>query len=197
MEASGEPAFTRDDLRNLWRILSPDERLEGFRLLPHDDAEDFFLTLARADHASLMLELPKNERRAWMRLLPPDDAADLIQHVPEAERDGLLSLLDDTTRNEVTALLAYAEDEAGGLMNPRYARLRPEMTVDEAISYLRRQARDEHRDCSRTCTCSTTSSSCSAWSRSASCSPRSPSARCARSCAATSSRCATTRTRKR
>jgi magnesium transporter len=40
-------------------------------------------------------------------------------------------------------LLAYAEDRAGGLMNPRYARLRPDMTVDEAISYLRRQARDE------------------------------------------------------
>src|SRR4029078_7932761 len=30
----------------------------------------------------------------------------------------------------------------GGLMNPRYARLRPDMSVDEAISYLRRQARD-------------------------------------------------------
>ena len=39
-----------------------------------------------------------------------------------------------------TALLAYKEDEAGGLMSPRFARLRPDMTVDEAISYLRRQA---------------------------------------------------------
>src|SRR6266436_2898486 len=27
-------------------------------------------------------------------------------------------------------------------MNPRYARLRPEMSVDEAITYLRRQARE-------------------------------------------------------
>jgi magnesium transporter len=141
MAEESEPAFTRDDLHKLWRILSPDERLEGFRLLPHDDAEEFFLTLARADLASLMLELPKNERRAWMRLLPPDDAADLIQQVPLAEREGLLSLLDDASRHEVTALLAYAQDAAGGLMNPRYARLRPEMTVDEAIGYLRRQAR--------------------------------------------------------
>ena len=41
----------------------------------------------------------------------------------------------------MSALLAYAEDEAGGLMNPRFARVRPDMTVDEAISYLRRQAR--------------------------------------------------------
>ena len=139
--AASDSDFTPEDLRNLWRILSPDERLEGFRLLPHDDAEEFFLELGSADLASLLLELPRNERRAWMRLLPPDDAADLIQQVPEAEREGLLALLDDVTRREVTALLAYAQDAAGGLMNPRYARLRPEMTVDEAIGYLRRQAR--------------------------------------------------------
>jgi len=54
----------------------------------------------------------------------------------------LLGLLDAPTRKEVTALLAYAEDEAGGLMSTRYARLRPEMTAGEAILYLQRQARD-------------------------------------------------------
>ena len=49
-------------------------------------------------------------------------------------------MLDTATRQEVTALLAYKEGQAGGLMSPRFARLRPEMTVDEAIGYLRRQA---------------------------------------------------------
>jgi magnesium transporter len=39
-------------------------------------------------------------------------------------------------------LLAYAEDEAGGLMSPRFVRARPDMTVDEAIRYVRRQARE-------------------------------------------------------
>src|SRR5207237_4537291 len=76
----------------------------------------------------------------WMRLLPPDDATDVIQQTPEEERSPLLALLDDYTRREVGALLAYAEDDAGGLMSPRFARLRPDMTVDEAIAYLRRQA---------------------------------------------------------
>jgi magnesium transporter len=79
-----------------------------------------------------------------MRLLAPDDAADLIQEaIQEAgseQRDELLSLLDEPTRKEVIALLAYNEDEAGGLMNPRFARLRPEFTVDVAISYLRKEA---------------------------------------------------------
>ena len=72
----------------------------------------------------------------------PDDAADLIQVAPASEREGLLALLDEPTRNEVNGLLAYAEDQAGGLMNPRYAHLRPEMSVDEAVSYLRRHARE-------------------------------------------------------
>lgn len=35
--------------------------------------------------------------------------------------------------------MAYAEDQAGGLMSPRFARLRPEMTADHAVTYLRRQ----------------------------------------------------------
>jgi magnesium transporter len=77
-----------------------------------------------------------------MRLLAPDDAADVVQVAPEDRRQELLELLDEPTRHEVVALLAYAEDDAGGLMNPRFARLRPDMTVDEALSYLRRQARD-------------------------------------------------------
>jgi magnesium transporter len=75
-----------------------------------------------------------------MRLVPPDDAADVVQLAPRNERDNLLAMLDDATRSEVTALLAYKEDQAGGLMSPRFARLRPEMTVDEAIGYLRKQA---------------------------------------------------------
>jgi magnesium transporter len=77
-----------------------------------------------------------------MRSLEPDDAVDLVQAAEEEERDGLLGLLDETTRREVKALSAYAEDQAGGLMNPRYARVRPGMTVDEALGYLRRQSRE-------------------------------------------------------
>ncbi len=131
-----------DDLRELWRVLAQDERAEGFRLLARDEAEDFFGALPTADQATLIWALPASERRSWMRLLAPDDAADLVQAAPAAIRDALMALLDGPTRKEVTALLAYAEDDAGGLMNPRYARVRPNMIVDEAISYLRKQTRD-------------------------------------------------------
>ncbi|HEX5431552.1 MAG TPA: magnesium transporter [Bryobacteraceae bacterium] len=123
-----------------WAGLSADERVAAFHGLPSAEADDFFLNLSSRDQAGLVLSLAKGERRLWLRLLPPDDAADLIQFAPESERFNLLSQLDEMTRREVSALLAYKEDAAGGLMNPRFARLRPEMAVDEAISYLRRQA---------------------------------------------------------
>src|SRR5689334_3021528 len=131
-----------DELRDAWPLLTPDERLDGFLRLSRAEADEFFLGLQTVDQATLLGSMPANERRLWLRLLAPDDAADVIQRSPEASRKELMNLLDDPTRREVAALLAYAEDAAGGLMSPRFARLRPEMTVDEAIRYLRRQARE-------------------------------------------------------
>jgi magnesium transporter len=131
-----------DELREAWPILSPADRAQGFRLLNRYEAEELFYGLSSRDQVQLLLAMPPDQRRLWVRLLPPDDAADVLQEAPEDERPALLQLLDEPTRKEVTALLAYAEDDAGGLMNPRFARVRPDMTVDEAISYLRRQARE-------------------------------------------------------
>jgi magnesium transporter len=140
--AARERSLLAEELQDAWPVLSPEERLEGLRLLTHGEAEDFLLGLPARDQAELILATNPGERRSWMRLLPPDDAADVIQEAPDDEREGLLSLLDEPTRKEVAALLAYAEDDAGGLMNPRYARLRPDMSADEAITYLRRQAQE-------------------------------------------------------
>jgi len=123
-----------------WGALTPEAQVIAFQKLSYSEADHFFLALSARDQAILILALPATERRLWMRLLPPDDATDLIQETPEEERPALFNLLDEYTRREVLALLAYKEDEAGGLMSPRFPRLRPDMTIDEAIAYLRRQA---------------------------------------------------------
>jgi magnesium transporter len=143
-ETDREP-LSVNEMRDIWPLLAHDDRIEGFSQLPRDEAEDFFFGLGARDQAEVVLGVPAREQRSWMRLLPPDDAADLIQAAPSDKREGLLHLLDDPTRREVTALLAYAEDNAGGLMNPRYVRLRPEMTADEAVSYVRKQMREQPR----------------------------------------------------
>jgi len=128
------------DLWEAWPGLSPEEAVERFHALPADERDDFFQSLDPREQAHLLATLPGRERRLWLRLLAPDDVADVIQQSGPAERDPLLALLDDPTRTEVRALLAYDEDDAGGLMSPRFARVRPDMTVREAIPYLRRQA---------------------------------------------------------
>lgn len=142
LEAEAEQRVQAEDLRDAWTVLDPTDRVEGFRALSSGEAEQFFLEISALDRAHLILGLPTIEQRWWIRALAPDDVADVVQEAPPDESMKLMSLLDEATRREVNALLAYAEDEAGGLMNPRYARLRPDMTVDEAISYLRRQTRE-------------------------------------------------------
>ncbi|OGW69062.1 MAG: magnesium transporter [Omnitrophica bacterium GWA2_50_21] len=142
---SGKPLLeeyqlTTSEIREMWEVLSPDERAEAFELLGRDAAQEFFLTLSTSERTDMIFRLPEGERKLWLRLLPPDDAADVIQKAPEEIHDLLLSLLDNNTQTEVKALLSYQEDEAGGLMNPRFARIRPDVTVDEAIRYLRLQA---------------------------------------------------------
>jgi len=137
-----EDELLAEDLREIWNFASLEERVEGFRSLPASEAEEIFLSLDAHTQAELLTTLPANERQLWMRQLPPDDAADVIQAVPAEARETLLRLLDEPTRREVSGLLAYAEDEAGGLMSPRYVRLRPDMSVDEAIKYLRRTTRE-------------------------------------------------------
>lgn len=132
--------LSMNELLEAWPMLGKQERMQHFQRLPREHADDFFLGLDPRDQYELLCSVPEGERRIWMRLLAPDDAADLIQLAPVSARNSLLDMLDSSSRQEVTALLAYKEDQAGGLMSPRFARLRPEMTVDEAINYLRRQA---------------------------------------------------------
>lgn len=130
-------------LRDAWPTLPPADRYDRFRRLPWPVAEEFFLGLDAHDQSDIIRSLPVAEQKLWMGLLAPDDAADVVQETPAEARDDLMALLRESTREEVTALLLYAEDEAGGLMSPRFARARPEMTRNEALNFLRQLGRDQ------------------------------------------------------
>lgn len=108
-------------------------------LLRQMNAGTPFDELAVREQVDLIGTLSTEAQRLAVRVLDPDDAADLLQSVDPMLRKKLLALLDASARAEVTALLAYAEDVAGGLMNPRYIRTRPHMNAQEAIMYVRKQ----------------------------------------------------------
>jgi magnesium transporter len=139
--AEQSQGLSSEDLWDAWPVLSAEDRKSGFLLLAREDQEEFFVGLTTRDQYALLTSLPAGRRRSLIRLLAPDDAVDLVQAAEPKDREGLFTLFDAPTREEVMALLAYEEDAAGGLMSTRYARVRPEMTVGEAIGYLRKQAR--------------------------------------------------------
>ena len=143
MIAAPDTQLTIEELREVWPVLSEDERVEAFLLLDQNTAQEFFLTLSARERCGILINMPPGERRLWIRLLPPDDVADVVQNSEEEAQINFLELLDDQTRKEVNALLSYRHDVAGGLMNPRFARLRPDLTVDEGIRYLRLQAQEQ------------------------------------------------------
>ena len=136
--------ITNEDLWEIWPMLDDDERLEWFGQLENVDAEDFFSSIPCEDQVGLLEQFNEKNQRHYFRSLAPDDAADVLQLIDSDElRNKLKSYLPERTRKEVTALMAYEEDEAGGLMSTRFARIRPDMHVDEAIAYVRKQVNDE------------------------------------------------------
>ena len=70
--APSDDELSSEDLRDAWPLLDLEERSDGLRVLPREDAEDFFVSLPAADQAKLILHFRPGQRRQWMRLLEPD-----------------------------------------------------------------------------------------------------------------------------
>lgn len=129
-----------DELREAWPALSDEERAQGFSMLGAEDAEELIQHLDAREALDLINALPDEEtRKRWLAVLPPDDIADIVQEAPEHAQQDLLNLLDAEARAEAAGLLAYDEEHAGGLMTPRYVRLRVDMTIGQAIDFLRHE----------------------------------------------------------
>ncbi len=142
LDESAQTPLSPFELTDVWEDIPALEALNSFKEFHSAYAQEIFLKADSRDQATLLMALPTEERRLWLRLLDPDDAADVVQEVEQELRRELLDLLDHTNREQVSALLAYAEDVAGGLMNPHFVRARPDMGVPEAIRYVREQALD-------------------------------------------------------
>jgi magnesium transporter len=101
---------------------------------------DQFESLPVHEQAQMLRTASTENKRLWLRVLALDDVVDVLQQFKPAEQEELLKLLDARVHADVKALLAWAEDVATGLMNPRYLSARPDMTIQETLLYVREQA---------------------------------------------------------
>ena len=70
--------------------------------------------------------------------LDTDDVADLLQQLPKHVSNDVLRSMDSEDRSRLEAVLSYPEDSAGGLMNTDAVTVRPDITLDVVLRYLRR-----------------------------------------------------------
>jgi magnesium transporter len=66
-----------------------------------------------------------------------DDLADILDDLPDAVISKVLRSLDMQDRERLAQVLSYAEDSAGGLMDPDVLTIRPDVTLDVVLRYLR------------------------------------------------------------
>lgn len=152
--------------------LAPAEAALTHRFLldyPHEAAR-LFEAMPAPDAAALIAAQPAHAAmRAW-ESLTPDVALDVLEQLPEAQAQHLLAeadplasvavltqldppqreiwlqRLNTEVAHELRNLLAYPEDSAGRMMDPRVSPLRTGMTVAEAIERLRHIRRSGLRE---------------------------------------------------
>jgi len=128
-----------------WEELPGEHRFVLLTVLPPAKAAEVLSQLELEDQLEFLDTLPRFQVRGILAELDPDDLADLLQEAREEDPElfqELFALLEPETRELVERLLAYEEDEAGGLMTPEYVAVRAGMTVEEVLEFLRRAAPD-------------------------------------------------------
>lgn len=92
--------------------------------------------------ADVVQSLSLDELADILDEMEPDMAADLLGEFPDEQTVALLQEMEES--DDVAPLLAYPEDSAGGIMNSPRHMLRRQMTVTQAMAFLREYYADEH-----------------------------------------------------
>ncbi|MCW8832967.1 MAG: magnesium transporter [Colwellia sp.] len=103
-------------------------------------------------HGEVLEELNEEVRKGILKSMRPeklaaaaegmdvDDIAEVLRTLPDSDYQEVLNSMDSQDRSRVETALSYEEDTAGGIMNTDTITIRPEVTVDVVLRYLRLKA---------------------------------------------------------
>src|SRR5438105_14041646 len=128
------------DLAEILEDLDRRERAVLFRGLPLETAADALEEVEPELQRELLETLEPGKAADVLEEMQADDAADLLADLPREESAELLAEMEPSEAREVERLLTYDEDSAGGMMNPEFLRLSPELTAAQALEQVRAQA---------------------------------------------------------
>ena len=107
--------------------------------------------------AEIISDLDRDTRKKFLKVYPPseiinflnqlasDDTADILNELPIKEREQVLSGLEPELKLQVTELLRYEENVAGGLMAKELIKARYNWTVVQCVDEIRKQAENVNK----------------------------------------------------
>lgn len=130
------------DVIDLYTSLDDDESVRMFLHLDLEQKVDLVSNISEPEQERLIRQLPIDNIRTIFEEMDPDDLVDVIQAVSPEARSAVWNELSAEAKQETQFLLRFDEDDAAGLMTPRYLAVRPDVTVGQTIQFIRRNGVD-------------------------------------------------------
>jgi magnesium transporter len=125
------------EIASLLESLPPAQRELVWDFVDQELEGDVLVELNENVRSALMQSMEAEDIVAATEGLEVDDLADLVADLPETVTRQLLRSLDQQDRERLKTVLAYSEDSAGGLMNTDTVSVRPDVSVEVVLRYLR------------------------------------------------------------
>ena len=125
------------EIASLLESLPPAQRELVWDLVDPEIEGDVLVELNEEVRGDLIREMEADELVAAAEGLEVDDLADLLADLPEAVNQRVLRSMDSQDRERLNVVLAYDADTAGGLMNTDTVSVRPDVTLETVLRYLR------------------------------------------------------------
>jgi magnesium transporter len=130
------------DIVELYESLDDDESVRMFLLLELEQKIDLVSDISEPAQEWLISHLPIDNIRVIFDEMEPDDLVDVIQAVSAEARAAVWNGLSQEAKQETQFLLRFDEDDAAGLMTPRYLAVRQNITVGQTLAFIRRNGVD-------------------------------------------------------
>ena len=131
-----------EDIATALNGLSHEDMILAYRLLPKEIASEVFVNLDPDFQEKLINLFSDNELKEVVNELFDDEAVEIIEEMPSDVVDRILNQVDKEQRSTINKLLQYPDDSAGSMMTTEYMDLKEDMTVADALSYIREVGED-------------------------------------------------------
>lgn len=125
------------DIAEVLEDLPPEDSGVLFRILPRDVAGSSFGYLPLEQQTEIVQTLGSEAIAGLLNEMSPDDRTRLFGELPAEVTKRALAQLKPEELKVARALLGYPEGSAGRFMTPKYLALKPSLSAQEALAYLR------------------------------------------------------------